>query len=75
MNAQNDTTVRISTTTILDSIRNVRSRIAVLALRRCNNGFLTAEQNAELTELHAKLDKLDREYYDAQQLAQQRTTS
>jgi hypothetical protein len=71
------TTVRIPTTSILDSIRNVNNAIACLALRRANNGFLTKEQHADLADLHKKLDRLNREYDERKRLleAQQRATA
>jgi hypothetical protein len=67
----NDTTQRISTKSVLDSLRNVNNRIAVLTLRRSNNGFLTSDENKELTDLHTKLDRLNREYDEARRLLDQ----
>ena len=57
-----DTTKRMSSTTTLDSLRNVRNAIASLTLKRANNGFLTHEQNEELARLQARRVRLEQEY-------------
>jgi hypothetical protein len=65
-----DTTQRMSTTTVLDELRNVRRRLALLTVRATNRK-LNAEEKADYAQLQVRERKLDREYYDAMQWAKQ----
>jgi hypothetical protein len=62
-----DTTVRSSWRSILDSIRNVNNRLALLTLKTINKTH-THEDLVEIRELHHKLDKLNKEYDAARRL-------
>lgn len=66
-----DTTVRASWTSILDSIRNVNNRLALLTLKTVNKTHSHADL-VEIGELHKKLDKLNKEYDAARRLLDER---